>query len=174
MVQRILSENRGRSQVEALTAVVREHRIAVEAKNPVNPGFGAPLEVTRDQGETLVRAFDSELQRRAGLISAPTEEGKAAYGLTCLEMCRNYLSSRGVNTLGMSKNEVVQRAFHSTSDFPNLFANVANKTLLAAYAEEPQTWAPLARQRNLPDFKQVTDLQIAGQIVPEKILEGGE
>jgi hypothetical protein len=174
VVQRILSENRGRSQVEALTAVVREHRIAVEAKNPVNPGHGAPIAVVRDQGETLVRAFNSELERRAGLISAPTEEGKAAYGLTCLEMCRNYLSSRGVNTLGMSKNEVVSRAFHSTSDFPNLFANVANKTLLAAYAEEPQTWRPLARQRNLPDFKQVTDLQIAGQIVPEKILEGGE
>jgi len=154
--------------------VVREFRTRLEREAPVTAGHPARIEVTRDSGETLVRAFNSELERRAGLINAPTDEGKAAYGLTCLEMCRGYLQSRGVNTLGMSKNEVVQRAFHSTSDFPNLFANVANKTLLAAYAEEPQTWGPLARQRNLPDFKQVSDLQIAGQIVPEKILEGGE
>lgn len=173
-IQRILVDHRGRPQVEAVTAVVREFRTRLEREAPVTAGHPARIEVTRDSGETLVRAFNSELERRAGLINAPTDEGKAAYGLTCLEMCRGYLQSRGVNTLGMSKNEVVQRAFHSTSDFPNLFANVANKTLLAAYAEEPQTWRPLARQRNLPDFKSVSDLQIAGQVVPEQILEGGE
>ena len=173
-IQRILADHRGRPQVEAVTAVVREFRTRLEREAPVTAGHPARIEVTRDSGETLVRSFHHELERRAGILQAPSDEGKAAYGLTCLEMCRGYLQSRGVNTLGMSKNELVQRAFHSTSDFPNLFANVANKTLLAAYAEEPQTWQPLARQRNLPDFKSVTDLQIAGQIVPEKILEGGE
>lgn len=173
-VQRILTENRGRSQTEALTAVVREMRLASEAKAPAHAGHPARVEVTRDSGETLVRAFSDELERRAGVIQEPTDIGKQALGLTCLEMCRSYLGSRGVSTVGMSKNEVVARAFHSTSDFPKLFENVASKTLLAAYAEEPQTWRPLARQRNLPDFKQVSDLQIAGQVVPEKILEGGE
>lgn len=173
-VQRILSENRGRSQTDALTAVVRELKAVKEAAGPVHAGHPARVAVTRDSGDTIVRAFSDELHRRAGLVNEPTEIGKQALGLTMLEMCRSYLDSRGINPVGLSKNELVQRAFHSTSDFPNLFANVANKTLLAAYAEEPQTWAPLARQRNLPDFKQVTDLQIAGQIVPEKILEGGE
>ena len=173
-IQRLVAETKGQDALSITTAVVREFRQAVEHKAPVTAGHPARIGVTRDSGETLVRAFHFELERRAGLIQAPSDEGKAAYGLTCLEMCRGYLQSRGVNILGMSKNEVVQRAFHSTSDFPNLFATVANKTLLAAYAEEPQTWTPLARQRNLPDFKQVTDLQIAGQIVPEKILEDGE
>jgi hypothetical protein len=76
--------------------------------------------------------------------------------------------------MGMSKNAIVQRGFLSTSDFPNLFANVANKRLLAAYAEEPQTWRPLATQRTIPDFKPVYDLQIAGNTIPELIQEGGE
>ena len=173
-ITRILTETRGRPETEAMIAVVREHQRTIEAAAPTTAGHPARIQVTRDGGDTLVRAFNSELERRAGLINAPTDEGKPAYQMTCLEMCRSYLNSRGVDTLGMSKNMVVQRAFHSTSDFPNLFAVVANKTLLAAYAEEPQTWAPLARQRNLPDFKQVSDLQVAGQIVPEKILEGGE
>lgn len=173
-VQRILTENRGRSQTEAITAVVREYRLAIEANAPVHAGHPARVEVTRDSGDTLLRAYSDELHRRVGLVNEPTDLGRQALGLSMLEMCRSYLDSRGISPVGMSKNELVQRAFHSTSDFPNLFANVANKTLLAAYAEEPQTWRPLARQRNLPDFKSVSDLQIAGQIVPEKILEGGE
>lgn len=173
-VQRILDANRGKSQTDALMAVVREHRLAIEAVAPTHAGHPARVAVTRDQGDTLVRAFSDELERRAGLHQQPTEIGKQAMGLTALEMCRSYLQSRGINTIGMSKNAIVQRAFYSTSDFPKLFENVASKTLLAAYAEEPQTWRPLARQRNLPDFKSVSDLQIAGQIVPEKILEGGE
>jgi hypothetical protein len=173
-ITRILTETKGRPETEAMIAVVREHQRFVEATAPTTAGHPARIEVTRDGGDTLMRAFNSELERRTGVINAPTDESRQAYQMTCLEMCRSYLGSRGVDTLGMSKNQIVQRAFHSTSDFPQLFANVANKTLLAAYAEEPQTWAPLARQRNLPDFKQVTDLQLAGQIVPEKILEGGE
>jgi hypothetical protein len=173
-ITRILTETKGRPETEAMIAVVREHQRRVEDIAPVHAGHPARIEVTRDSGETLVRAFNSELERRAGLVSVPTDEGRQAYQMTCLEMCRSYLSSRGVDTLGMSKNQLVSRAFHSTSDFPNLFANVANKTLLAAYAEEPRAWQPLARQRNLPDFKSVSDLQIAGQIVPEQILEGGE
>lgn len=173
-VQRILSDNKGRSQTDALMAVVREHRLAVEAKAPVHAGHPARVEVTRDSGDTLVRSFRDEIERRVGLIKSPTDAGKAVLGHSMLEMVRNYLGSRGVDTAGMSRSEVVRRGFHSTSDFPNLFANVANKRLLASYAEEQQTWRPLARQRNLPDFKAATDLQIAGQVVPEKILEGGE
>lgn len=172
IVQKILQENRTESA--ALTAVVRAYRDIVEAKAPAHAGHPARVEVTRDGGDTLVRSFNDELERRVGLITAPTEIGRQAMGLTMLEMSRSYLESRGVNTMGMSKNTIVARSFHSTSDFPLLFENVASKTLLAAYEEEPATWRPLARQRNLPDFKQVSDLQIAGQIVPEKILEGGE
>jgi hypothetical protein len=175
-VAEVLEATRGKSIEESVIEVVRRHRVAVEAAAPVHAGHPArtALSVSRDEGETVVRSYEAELERRAGILKAPSEVGKAALGLTALEMCRGYLQSRGVNTQGMSKNAVVERAFHSTSDFPLLFENIASKTLLAAYAEEPQTWAPLARQRNLPDFKAVSDYQVAGQIVPEKILEGGE
>jgi hypothetical protein len=74
----------------------------------------------------------------------------------------------------MSKTELVSRGFHSTSDFPLLFSNLAGKTLDAAYQEEPHTWRPIARQRNLPDFKNANDLIVAGALTPEALLEGGE
>jgi hypothetical protein len=173
-VQRILAEHKGRPQTEAVIAVVREHARRVEDRAPAHAGHPARVEVTRDAGDTLVRSFNDEIERRVGLLKAPTDAGKQVQDHSMLEMVRSYLQSRGTDTAGMSRSEVVRRGFHSTSDFPLLFANVANKRLLAAYAEEVQTWRPLARQRNLPDFKQVSDLQIAGQVVPEKILEGGE
>jgi hypothetical protein len=174
IIQRILADNQGRTATDALTAVVRAQRQELERRAPVNTGAPAPIAVTRDEGDSLVRAYGAELERRAGLIVEPTEVGKRAFGLTALEMVRGYLESRGVNTMGMSKNAIVQRGFLSTSDFPNLFANVANKRLREAYAEEPQTWKPLATQRTIPDFKPVYDLQVAGQTVPELIQEGGE
>lgn len=175
-VAEILEVTRGKGIDESVMEVVKRHRVAVETANPVHAGHPArtPLGVIRDEGETLVRSFNDELEHRAGLLKAPTEIGRASMGLTMMEMSRSYLQSRGVDTTGMSKNQVVARAFHSTSDFPLLFENVASKTLLAAYAEEPRTWAPLARQRNIPDFKQVSDYQIAGQIVPAEIKENGE
>lgn len=175
-VAEVLEATRGNSIEDSVIEVVRRHRVAVETAAPVHAGHPArtALSVSRDEGETVVRSYEAELERRAGLLKAPSEIGKPALGLTALEMCRGYLQSRGVNTQGMSKNAVVERAFHSTSDFPLVFENIAGKTLLGGYAEEPQTWAPMARQRNLPDFKAVSDYQVAGQIVPEKILEDGE
>jgi hypothetical protein len=74
----------------------------------------------------------------------------------------------------MSKTELVSRGFHSTSDFPLLFSNLAGKTLDAAYQEEPHTWRPIARQRNLSDFKSANDLIVAADLTPEPLLEGGE
>lgn len=175
-VAEVLEATRGQSIEDSVIEVVRRHRLKIEAAAPVHAGHPArtALSVSRDEGETVVRSYEAELERRAGILKAPSEIGKPALGLTAFEMCRGYLQSRGVNTHGMSKNAVVERAFHSTSDFPLLFENIASKTLLAAYAEEPQTWAPLARQRNLPDFKAVSDYQLAGQMVPEKISESGE
>jgi hypothetical protein len=173
-VQDLIQRTAGKDLPAVMVELARAARLEVEAKAPTAAGHPARVEVTRDAGDTLVRAFSDELERRCGLIKQPTETGRQVFGLSLLEMARSYLQSRGVNTQGMGKNQVVQRAFHSTSDFPLLFEAVASKTLLAAYAEEPSTWRPLARQRNLPDFKSVSDLQIAGQIVPEPLLEGGE
>ena len=138
---------------------------------------GAPVAVTRDQGDTLMRGFGAALEARVRpgkLQGEAAELAREFRGYTILEMVREFLESRGVNTRGMGKTELVTRGFHSTSDFPLLFSNLAGKSLDAAYAEEPHTWGPIARQRNLPDFKNASDLVVAGDLTPELLLEGGE
>lgn len=157
----------------AAVMATRMARKRIEAEAPVVAG-GSPVAVTRDEGDTLMRGIEAALSQRMMPQDRPSDLARQYRGYTLLEMTRQYLESRGVNTLGMSKTELVQRGFHSTSDFPLLFSNLAGKSLDAAYQEEPHTWRPLARQRNLPDFKNASDLVVAGNLTPELLLEGGE
>jgi hypothetical protein len=173
-VQRILTEHRGRPQTEAVIAVVREYTRQLEERAPAHAGHPARVEVTRDAGDSLLRGFQDHLEYRVNAIDKPTDNGRRFIGRSILEMVRMYLEANGVNTEGMSKNQLVTRGFHSTSDFPELFSNVAGKRLLQGYEEEPQTWMPLGVRRDLPDFKNATNLQLQGRVVPELTLEGGE
>lgn len=169
----------GKTVAEASMEAVRLMRIRLEGgdvRTGEVPALGHParVEVTRDSGDTLLRGIAEGLEARVRVGKAASDLGRQYRSYTLLEMARMYLDSRGVNTQGMSKTELVSRGFHSTSDFPLLFSNLAGKTLDAAYQEEPHTWRPIARQRNLPDFKNATDLIVAADLTPELLLEGGE
>ena len=165
----------GKPVMECSREAVRLMRQRIEGDTVI--GHPARVEVTRDSGDTLLRGIAAGLEARVrpGVLKGEAADlGREYRSYTLLELTRQYLDSRGVNTRGMSKTELVTRGFHSTSDFPLLFSNLAGKTLDAAYQEEPHTWKPLCRQRNLPDFKEANDLIVAGALTPEPLLEGGE
>lgn len=131
------------------------------------------VQVTADESQKRSECMTATLEARCGLRQ--WDDQARAYGHSSLmDMAKDALQRSGVNLVGMSKSEIAGRAMHSTSDFPLLLSNIARKSLASAYAAEEQTFRPLARQRNLPDFKPVYELEIAGQITPEPLLEGGE
>jgi phage head maturation protease len=111
-----------------------------------------------------------------------TANGREFRGLTLLEMARHALDRAGINTRGMSKMELAGMAFqaragvgyHSTGDFPAILANVANKTLRAAYDSTPRTFGAWARRATITDFKPVQRTQLGGAPDLEKVLESGE
>ncbi|MFZ9959602.1 MAG: hypothetical protein ACO3GP_04350, partial [Candidatus Limnocylindrus sp.] len=144
----------GKSVTECSREAVRLMRLRIEGGDvrsddgPAAIGHPARVEVTRDSGDTLLRGIAAGLESRVrpGVLKGEEAElGREYRSYTLLELTRQYLESRGVNTRGMSKTDLVQRGFHSTSDFPLLFSNLAGKTLDAAYQEEPHTWRPIAR-----------------------------
>lgn len=143
------------------------------AKNQPTVPTTSSVEVTEDEATKRAACMEAALEARVGLgeWDGAAREYVAS---SLLDMAKESCQRNGVNIQGMSRSEIARRAMHSTSDFPLLLSNTANKSLLAAYAEEQQTWRPLSRQRNLPDFKAVTELEVAGQILPEPLLEGGE
>lgn len=74
--------------------------------------------------------------------------------MSLLDLARGALQRIGVRTKGMGKDALIERAIsHGSSDFPNLLMNVANKALLAGYAETPATWRQFVRVVSRPDFK---------------------
>ncbi|SEQ48816.1 prohead serine protease [Faunimonas pinastri] len=119
-----------------------------------------------------------------------TEHGRTFRGMTILEMGRDCLEAAGVRTRGLSKNELAGAMLSmrsdtsmmamrsggmlSTGDFPNVLANVANKTLRAGYQAAPQTFRSLVRVVTVPDFKQVSRVQLGEAPQLEKVNEHGE
>lgn len=132
------------------------------------------VEVTQDHGQKRFVAMEQALQARAGFGSWDDGGAREYVGTTLLDMARECVERSGVGTRGMDKMELAGRALHSTSDFPLLMASIQRVTLKAAYAAEVQTWRPLAEQRNLPDFREMKELEVGGQMIPEEIKEGGE
>jgi len=61
-----------------------------------------------------------------------------------------------------------------TTDFPFILANVANKTLRAAYEAAPQTFKPFCRQTTNPDFKTIARTQLGDAPTLDPINEAGE
>ncbi len=102
--------------------------------------------------------------------------------MTLLDVGRAYLQARGVRVTNLTKNQLAAEALgltnragmHTTSDFSDLLADVANKTLRQAYEEQPQTWAPLASRSTLPDYKTVKRLQFGDAPSLLEIKEHGE
>lgn len=155
--------------VDAARALIIDKMAEREAQAPTR----AHVQVMADEGEKRSACMTATLEARCGLRQ--WDDQARAYGHSSLmDMAKDALVRSGVSLVGMSKSEIAGRAMHSTSDFPLLLSNIARKSLASAYEAEQQTFRPLARQRNLPDFKPVYELEIAGQITPEPLLEGGE
>lgn len=133
------------------------------------------VEVQLDHGEKRAAAKLDYLKVRSNLATFDEAPAAREYrGTSLLDMARESLEMAGVNCRGMDKSNVAVRALHSTSDFPLLMASIQRVSLKAAYAAEQQTWRPLAEQRNLPDFREMKELEVGGELIPEEIKESGE
>jgi hypothetical protein len=120
--------------------------------------------------------------------AALREAGREYAGLTLVDIARECLDAAGVKTRGMSRNDIARVALQgrfgaeeyfasgmmTTSDFPNLLANVANKTLRQAYEAAPRTFTPFCRQVSAADFKPINRVTLSDVPTLPKINEKGE
>ncbi len=172
---------RGVSLDQARAAVL--DRLAQDDMIGARTAEPAPA-VPRSTGATEAAYRDAMsealLHRHAPADFPLTDRGRDSRSLSLIELARHALERRGVATRGMSKMEVATEALigragmHSTSDFPFILANVANKTLRRAYESTPRTFTAWARQRTIVDFKQVSVTQLAGAPSLLAVPESGE
>jgi hypothetical protein len=107
------------------------------------------------------------------LFPLKNDQGRDWAGLTLLDLARECLEATGTRTRRMPRNDIAKLAL-STSDFPNILADVANKTLRQAYEAYPRTFLAFSRRRTAADFKNINAVQLGESPSLQKVNEKGE
>lgn len=146
--------------------------------------------VTRDGKETrfecmaesLIRRSDPQSWQNSLKTLPPAEQqrrqemAREYVSVGLFEMARESVQLNGMKTRGMNKNDIAAYALNpsqgprverfgmggaeSTSDFPAILANVANKTLRQAYEAMPQTFKPFSKPATAADFKPINRVEL--------------
>lgn len=109
--------------------------------------------VTRDAQEMATRGMEDALVAQL-TGAAPSENGRRFMDLrSIVDFAAERLGERRVPGGFGQREQLLQRAFHTTSDFPLLMENVLNRSLAARYATAEPTYRRIARQRTYQDFR---------------------
>jgi len=119
----------------------------------------------------ILRGSETAAQRNA--LKAKVDGADDFRGMSLIRLAEEVVrrDNPGVRLLG--RDDILQRAFMSTSDFPNILGNVFGKSLRAQYAEEPAIWEGWCRRASLVDFKPVKRIQLSAGPDLQKVVESG-
>lgn len=127
----------------------------------------------QDERDKMRSGMRGALEIRAGL--AKNDTTNPWRGHTLAEMARASLSQAGVRDIPGDKLGMIALAFtHTSSDFPLLLANVAQKSMLMGYDEADETFQTWTNKGSLPDFKTAASVDIGSFPALRTVLEGAE
>jgi ATP-dependent protease ClpP protease subunit len=158
--------------VDCTVEMAREKLLAHIGKS-AEPLAAGHVVTVEDETDKFRRGVSAALQIRAGL--AKNDGANEFRGYTLYELARASLERGGVKTSHMDKMGVVAMAFtHTTSDFTNLLADVANKSMLKGYEEADETFQRWTNKGVLSDFK--TTKRVGMDTFPalDRVAEGAE
>lgn len=130
-----------------------------------------------DEIETRRNALANSILHRKDPKNYKLHESANQYrGMSLVEIAKECLDKRGIKVAGLRRTEITHRAFHATSDFPAILANVSNKTLIGSFERlvQRQTFKPLVTIGNAPDFKEMQKVRLGEHPSFKQIPEGAE
>lgn len=130
------------------------------------------------------RGVELAFDVRAGIDTSRDTIRKAResgfVGMRLSRMAEHYLQLVGIDTRNLNDDTLPQRALTTrasgatTSDFANLLANTANKSLMMGWDQAPETWQQWVRIGQVPDFKLATRTGLSGFTSLAAVPEDGE
>lgn len=147
--------------------------------NNISFGAGAQqgLELGTEDGDKFRSAVVDGLALRSGRrLENPAPGATQFRGQRLSDIAGECLQRAGINTRRMNPEEISRRALspHSSSDFPLLMSNVANRNLQAAYTEAPSTYRQWVGVGDASDFKAIHAITLSGSPDLEDLGENGE
>ncbi|MFN7939136.1 MAG: hypothetical protein U0R19_37780 [Bryobacteraceae bacterium] len=173
-----LDETLVSQHVGAGTSIEEFRKVALDElakRSDATPIRSAAATVTRDEADARRTGIGAALLYRYDPAVFPMKDdvGRDWAGLTLLDLARECLEASGTRTRRMGRSDIAKLAL-STSDFPNILADVANKTLRQAYTAYPRTFLPFSRRRSAADFKNINAVQLGESPSLQKVNEKGE
>ena len=164
---------RGTSLNDARKLILDKVAESSEEKR-IFPHVSVPIGGLDEKVTRCEAAVNSLLHRYNPGMFSLSDAARDYRGMSLLELAREFLQASGTNVRGLSRDEIATRALHTTSDFPEILANVTNKTLRQAYEAYPQTFKPFCRQVQTSDFRDITRVQMGEAPQLQKVSESGE
>ncbi len=160
------------TSIEEFRKLALDKRAEEDERNPIR---SAAAVVTRDQTDTRRAGIMAALLHRYDPAVFPLKDdlGRDWAGQTLLDLAKECLETAGTRTRRLPRHEIAKLAL-STSDFPSILADVANKTLRQAYEAYPRTFLPFSRRRSAVDFKNINAVQLGEAPSLMKVNEKGE
>lgn len=184
-------KNEGKT-VDELKAAIFEKLRARSEENPTNPGqpvVGTGAAVTVDARDKRREGMAAWTLYRGdpGRFATLKDKGGEYRGMRLVDMARECLEAIGMKTRGMDTHEIVRFAmmgpaegmyhlagYQSTSDLPNILANISGKSLRQAYEAASPTYRQVAREVSVADFKQNKSVNLSDLAALQKVNEHGE
>ncbi len=128
---------------------------------------------SEDPAVIATRQSEALFARMAG--TAPTDAARPMMGWGLVDFARDALTRAGVVGVSMmGREDLLQRALATTSDFPNLLTGTGNRVLATAYQAAQSPLKTLARQRTSADFRPVLVLKLGNFQNLQKVTEASE
>jgi hypothetical protein len=126
-----------------------------------------------DEQDKFRAAASQALELRAGMkVEKAAPGAHELRGYTMVEMARECLRVAGKDRHGSTK-EIVGRAL-TTSDFPNILANLATKSMQQGWLQASETWQQWCGIGSVSDFKTYYDNALSEHDDLEEIPDSGE
>ena len=124
--------------------------------------------------EFRVRALGEAMYARVNPTHTPSDAARAFVGFTTADTARECLRAAGVSTTSLAPATVIERALHTTSDFPLIMGDAVGRVLRDSYQAVPSAVRQLARRVTSTDFRERHSLRLTGGLKLEKVNEAGE
>lgn len=123
----------------------------------------------------VIQARQVEALSARMMGTAPTDAARPFMQMGLADYARDALTRSGtVGVAMMGREELLQRAMHTVSDFPELLTGAGNRVLADAYRRAESPLKQLARQRTAADFRPLSTLKVGNFTKLEKVTEAGE
>lgn len=139
---------------------------------------------SQDETQTRLDAMTQALTVRMGGAASLRNERGAVVEMS--EAARQYarhsladlavivLNERSQPRTAAEREDVLRRAFHTTSDFPILFEGVINRVLAARYQLAAPTYREISARRNFHDFRPHDQVRVGDFPMLAPVGEGGK